>query len=51
MRAGNSDFHIEILDPKGRSQIIHDDAIIRNLMESEIQTLDMGPEVPVFDIR
>lgn len=51
MRAGNSDFHIEILDPRGRSQIIHDDAIIRNLMESEIQTLDMGPEVPVFDIR
>ncbi len=51
MRAGNSDFLIEILDPRGRSQIIHDDAIIRNLMESEIQTLDMGPEVPVFDIR
>ena len=51
MRAGNSDFHIEILDPRGRSQIIHDDAIIRNLMESEIQTLDMGPDVPVFDIR
>ena len=51
MKYGNSHFLIEFLDPRGRSQIIHSDATIRELMESEEQSLDLGPEVPVFDIR
>ena len=51
MKAGSSHFHIELLDPRGRSQIIHNDAIIRDLMENEIQSLDIGPEVPVFEMR
>ena len=51
MKTGSSHFLIELLDPRGRSQIIHNDAIIRDLMENEIQSLDIGPEVPVFEMR
>ena len=51
MKSGNSHFLIELLDPRGRSQIIHNDAIVRDLMENEIQSLDIGPEVPVFEMR
>ena len=51
MKSGSSHLLIELLDPRGRSQIIHNDAIIRDLMENEIQSLDIGPEVPVFETR
>ena len=51
MKSGSSHFLIELLDPRGRSQIIHNDVIIRDLMENEIQSLDIGPEVPVFEMR
>ena len=50
MKNGGSQFLIELLDPRGRSQIIHDESTIRELMENEKQSLDMGPEVPVFDL-
>ncbi len=50
MKNGESQFLIELLDPRGRSQIIHDEATIRELIENEKQSLDMGPEVPVFDL-
>ena len=50
MKNGESQFLIELLDPRGRSQIIHDETTIRELMENERQSLDMGPEVPVFDL-
>ena len=50
MKNGGSQFLIELLDPRGRSQIIHDEATIRELIENEKQSLDMGPEVPVFDL-
>ena len=51
MKSGSSHFLIELLDPRGRSQIIHNDAIVRDLMENEIQSLDIGPELPVFEMR
>ena len=51
MKSGSSHFLIELLDPRGRSQIIHNDALVRDLMENEIQSLDIGPEVPVFETR
>ena len=51
MKSGSSNFLIELLDPRGRSQIIHNDAIIRDLMKNEILSLDIGPEVPVFEMR
>lgn len=51
MKSGSSHLLIELLDPRGRSQIIHNDAITRDLMENEIQSLDIGPEVPVFEMR
>ena len=50
MKSGSSHLLIELLDPRGRSQIIHNDAANRDLTEIEKQSLDMGPEVPVFDI-
>ena len=39
--------HIELLDPKGRSQIIHDDAVPRELTDSEKESLQIGFELPV----
>ena len=51
MKSGSSHLLIELLDPRGRSQIIHNDAIIRDLMKNEILSLDIGPEVPVFEMR
>ena len=50
MKHGRSHFIIELLDPKGRSQIIHEEALCRELMDHEVESLDMGPEVPVFEV-
>ena len=40
---------IELLDPNGHSQIIHGDAVLRELSEDELSELPVGPESPVFD--
>jgi len=37
------------LDPRGRSQIIHEQASSRDLTESELGNLDVGSELPVFE--
>ena len=39
---------LELLDPSGRSLILHDDAVQRTLTEKETEDLPMGPEPPVF---
>ena len=41
---------LELLDPRGRSQIIHPDAISRQLEDDEKELLESGPEIPVFDL-
>ena len=33
----------------GHSQILHADAISRNLTEQEIEDLELGPVIPVFN--
>ena len=47
---GSEVLTLELLDPRGRSQIIHEDADSRDLSESEMATLSTGPDIPVFEI-
>tara|TARA_B100000214_G_scaffold162047_1_gene116199 strand:+ start:628 stop:1143 length:516 start_codon:yes stop_codon:yes gene_type:complete len=47
---GSDVLTLELLDPRGRSQIIHEDADSRDLYESEMATLSTGPDIPVFEI-
>ncbi len=47
---GSDVLTLELLDPRGRSQIIHEDANSRDLYESEMATLSTGPDIPVFEI-
>lgn len=50
IKNGSAEARIELLDPKGRSQIIHHDAISRQLRNDEKEELETGPEIPVFDL-
>ena len=40
---------LELLDPVGHSQILHEDAISREIGKDEAESLDPGPVYPVFD--
>lgn len=40
---------LELLDPNGHSQIIHEDATLRELSQIELSELPQRPEPPVFD--
>ena len=40
---------LELLDPNGHSQIIHEDATLRELSYDELSELPQNPEPPVFD--
>ena len=40
---------IELLDPNGHSQILHEDAEMRELESHELEDLPVGPESPVFN--
>jgi zinc finger protein len=39
---------VEFLDPNGHSQILHGDAIMRELESEELEDLPVGPEAPVL---
>jgi zinc finger protein len=39
---------VEFLDPNGHSQILHSDAVMRELEGEELEDLPVGPEAPVF---
>ena len=41
-------YSIELLDPRGHSQILHGDALPRDLSDSEIERLPVGPDPAVF---
>ena len=49
-KTGGDAIRIDLLDPRGRSQIIHEDAESRELSEIEGEGLETGPEVPVFEM-
>tara|TARA_B100001758_G_C18375670_1_gene594141 strand:+ start:34 stop:642 length:609 start_codon:yes stop_codon:yes gene_type:complete len=40
---------LEFLDPNGHSQILHEDAEMRELEADELEDLPVGPEAPVFN--
>ena len=40
---------LELIDPAGHSQIMHDDAVHRDLTEQEVADLAMGPRIPFFE--
>ena len=48
---GSKVLTVELLDPRGRSQIIHDEAKSRDLNDSEISTLSTGPDLPIFEMN
>ena len=50
VKDGSGKVSVELLDPKGRSQIIHIEAISRELSDNEKEVLETGPEIPVFDL-
>ena len=49
VRSGASSLEMQLLDPFGHSQILHENAVSRELSEEEASLLDSGPMVPVFD--
>tara|TARA_Y100001970_G_scaffold58291_1_gene73966 strand:+ start:33441 stop:34019 length:579 start_codon:yes stop_codon:yes gene_type:complete len=50
VKDGSAEVSVELLDPRGRSQIIHLEAISRELRDEEKEVLETGPEIPVFDL-
>ncbi|HIG34211.1 MAG TPA: ZPR1 zinc finger domain-containing protein [Candidatus Poseidoniales archaeon] len=49
-KSGADAIRVDLLDPRGRSQIIHKDAKSRELNKIEEESLDTGPDVPIFEI-
>ena len=49
-KEGKEGISVELLDPRGRSQIIHDEAKSRELNDAESEGLETGPEIPLFDL-
>jgi len=49
-KEGKEGISVELLDPRGRSQIIHGEAKSRELNDAESEGLETGPEIPVFDL-
>ena len=50
VKEGEENVRLELLDPRGRSQIIHHDAESRELNNEELGQLETGPEIPVFEL-
>tara|TARA_B100001123_G_C15340348_1_gene1034574 strand:- start:2641 stop:3219 length:579 start_codon:yes stop_codon:yes gene_type:complete len=49
-KSGEKKIEIILLDPRGRSQIIHNEAESRELTIEEVAELETGPDLPVFSI-
>ena len=49
-KVGSSDLVLELLDPRGSSQIIHDSVKSRHLNDEERSQLEIGPDFPIFDL-
>jgi len=50
VKLGDGAIRVELLDPRGRSQIIHENAESRELSEAEEEGLETGPGIPVFEM-
>jgi zinc finger protein len=49
VKEGDLNVMMTLLDPMGHSQILHAEAVSRNLTEQELNELEVGPSVPVFN--
>jgi C4-type Zn-finger protein len=49
VKEGEMNVMMTLLDPMGHSQILHAEAVSRNLTEQELNDLEVGPSVPVFN--
>ena len=49
-KVGRSDLVLELLDPRGSSQIMHDSVVSRHLTEDERSQLGIGPDYPIFEL-
>jgi len=49
VKSGDSSSKIELLDPRGRSQILHENAVSRDLTEDESATLQVGYDLPYME--
>jgi len=49
VKNGEKTVVLTLLDPMGHSQILHKDAEARNLTEEEMEDLEVGPVIPVFN--
>ena len=48
VKDGNLMVEITLLDPMGHSQILHENAVSRELTERELEELEVGPNIPIF---
>lgn len=48
VKDGNLMVEITLLDPMGHSQILHGNAVSRELTERELEELEVGPSIPIF---
>jgi len=48
VKNGNLMVEITLLDPMGHSQILHENAVSRDLTEKELEELEVGPSIPIF---
>ncbi len=48
VKSGNLAVKIVLLDPMGHSQILHGDAVSRDLTTEELDELEVGPSIPIF---
>ena len=49
-KVGGSDLVLELLDPRGSSQIIHESVSSRHLTKEEKSQLEIGPDLPIFEL-
>ena len=50
VKNGEMTVTLELLDPVGHSQILHEDAVSSEISEAEAKNLDPGPVYPVFNV-
>jgi zinc finger protein len=48
VKSGDLVVEMILLDPMGHSQILHSNAISRNLTNEELENLEVGPSIPIF---
>ena len=48
VKSGDLVVEMTLLDPMGHSQILHSNAISRDLTNEELENLEVGPSIPIF---